>query len=79
MAKYYKNYLRCAVMSSDGDQSIDLQLDTLASVRHKPVGAPWWSFKGRRLYLPKAAIRFAEQLSAVQRYVAHWNRHRENP
>lgn len=67
-----KYYLRGTVVSSYRDQSIDLQLDSLACVRDKSVGTPRWPFKGWRLYLAKSAIRFAEQLSAVQRYVAHW-------
>lgn len=63
-------------MPSYRDQSIDLQLDSLACVRDKSVGTPRRPFKGWRLYLAKSTIRFAEQLSAVERYVAHWNRNK---
>lgn len=69
--EHRKYYLRGTVVSSYRDQSIDLQLDSLACVRDKSVGTPRWPFKGWRLYLAKSAIRFAEQLSAVERYVAH--------
>lgn len=68
-----KSYLRSAVMSADGHQSIYLQLDPLPSIRHESVCTPRRPLKIRRLYLPEATIRFAEQLPAVQRYIAHWN------
>lgn len=66
-----KSYLRGAVVSADGHQSIYLQLDPLPSIRHESVCTPRGPLEIRRLYLPEATIRFAEQLLAVQRYVAH--------
>ena len=64
-------YSRGAVVPSDGYHAPDLKLHSLSGVRHEGVGAEGRALQPRRLYLAEAAIRFAEQLPAVQRHVAH--------